>query len=83
MEYIGAILGLFFFIVPVWTYRKGLQDGLNIKKDKPIEPIKNPIQAIQEHKQAKKDQQEVDTFMEGFNNLMSYDGTPQKAGEED
>jgi hypothetical protein len=77
MEYISAILGLCFFIVPFLAYRKGLKDGLNITQGKPIEPIK-PIQMIKEQF-TKHEPNEI--VSQGISNIMSYDGTPQKEKE--
>jgi hypothetical protein len=45
----STILGLCFFIVPIWTYKKGLEQGLAVSKDKPLPPlIKSPVKAIKE-----------------------------------
>ncbi len=75
MEYIitGIIYGLCLFLLPLWAYRKGLKDGLSIKKgSNTIEPIKTPAQALQGRKQAKKEQAAQDEFNEGLNNIFSY-----------
>jgi len=80
---IGTIVGACIFIIPLWAYRKGLKDGLAIKQDKPIEPIKTPVQVVQQVQQERKEQQEADKFMRGLQNLLSYDGTPQKGDDED
>jgi hypothetical protein len=70
---LSIVLGLCFFILPLWAYRKGLQDGLNIKQDKPMEPIKIPTPY-----QKVKTDESTDKMMQGLNNIMSYDGNPQK-----
>lgn len=71
----GVVLGLCFFIVPVWAYRRGLKDGLGINQGKEIEPIRPSISTP--FVQAR-DQHEMDKMMEGFNNIMTYTGDPQK-----
>lgn len=84
MEYaiIGIAFGLCLFVLPLWAYRRGLQDGLALNQGKSIEPIKNPVQAYTEHREAKKESKEAkaaeDLISQGLANLMSYDGTEQK-----
>jgi hypothetical protein len=82
---LGALIGVCFFFVPIWCYRRGLKDGIALNQGKPIEPIKTPVQAYEarvERKQEKKEAKEADDAMsEGLANLMAYDGTPQKAKE--
>jgi hypothetical protein len=83
MEYIiGAILGLCFFIVPIWAYRKGLNDGLKINGNKPLEPIK-PIKSIKQQFD-KHEPSPIEKLMsEGISNIMSYTGEPQKKAGDD
>lgn len=77
---IGAVLGLCFFIIPVWAYRKGLKDGLSVNSGKDIEPIRTPVAVIKDYKQAIENEKQTDILMEGFSNLMAYDGeVPIKA----
>lgn len=76
---IGAVIGLSLFIVPMWAYRRGLQDGLAIKKDKPIEPIKAPIKTDYTKK---KEDEAHDKMLQGLQNIMQYDGTPQEVKED-
>jgi hypothetical protein len=48
MEYIitGIIFGWCLFILPLWAYRRGLQDGLALNKGvNTLEPIKGPWQS--------------------------------------
>ena len=82
---LGALIGVCFFIVPLWAYRRGLKDGLALSQGKPIEPIQNPLQAVVSHVERKQEQKEAkiaeDKLAEGLSNLMSYDGTPQKEAE--
>ncbi|MFD0673932.1 hypothetical protein [Cohnella sp. GCM10027633] len=88
MEYMiaGIVFGLCLFILPLWAYRRGLRDGLALNQGKTPEPIKTPVEAIIERREARAEQKETkaanDAFAEGFANLMSFDGSPQKkAGE--
>lgn len=85
MEYaiLSTVLGLSFFIVPVFFYRKGLQDGLNISQGKPIQQITNPITAVNNLINERKTKQDVNEFIEGFNNMMMYNGKPQEVKTED
>lgn len=75
---IGALIGGCFFIVPLWAYRRGLKDGLAISNNRTIEPIKTPMQVIREEVQRTEDKKDTDQFIQGLNNLLSYDGVPQK-----
>lgn len=70
---IGALIGVCFFIVPIWSYRRGLKDGLALNKDKPIEPIKSPIQAVQQHIETKKADKKQQEELEGISAIMGYD----------
>lgn len=82
-QILSVVLGLAFFIVPLWAYRRGLKDGLAINQGKSIEPIQNPVQAVTKHYEQKKGKGEEDKMMQGLTNIMSYDGNPQKVGEDD
>ena len=53
------------------AYRQGIRDGQAIKSEKPIEPIK-----VSKPKTAKMSEVEAE-ILEGYNNLMAYDGKPQ------
>ena len=75
---IGTLIGLILFIIPMWSYRLGLKDGLKIKEGKPIEQIKKPFKMP--FKEPKK---EDDLMMQGLQNIFSYDGTEQKVKEDE
>ena len=77
----GIVLILAFF-VPILAYRAGLRQGIELGKGKQIEPLKSPIKAIQAHRQVKKPTAKENEFMEGLNNLLNYDGTPQTTEQE-
>ncbi len=84
MPYIIAGVILLFLCPSLWfAYRQGLRDGLAIREGaKTIAPIPTPVQIIEKRKEAKEAKRQEDLFVEGFNNLMSYDGKPQKQGGE-
>jgi hypothetical protein len=75
---IGASIGALFSLVPLWAYRRGLKDQINIKDNKPIEPIKTPVAVIQEHREAQQTKEESDLITQGLLNILNYNGTPQK-----
>jgi hypothetical protein len=68
------------------SYRKGLQDGLNINLKQETPPAElNPVKSMKEHEinaeQTRKAKEETDKFMTGLQNLINYDGSPQKSDE--
>ncbi len=71
---VSVIFGLGLFIVPLWAYRRGLQDGLALSKGRPIEPLKLPT--IQNPEKPI-----PDAVSEGIANIFAYDGTPQDERE--
>lgn len=82
---LGALIGVCFFFVPLWAYRRGIKDGLALSQGKAPEPIQNPIQAVTEYRERKVEKKEnkvaEDKLAEGLANLLSYDGTEQKVRE--
>ena len=70
---IGAILGLCFFILPMWAYRRGIKDGIALSKGKTIQPIQTPIQAVKKHTEAKKADKKQQEESQGLQNIMNYD----------
>ena len=58
------------FFMSFYSYRKGLQDGLSINKGKELTPI---IKV-----QPKETEKPIDVFMQGLENILSYDGTDQE-----
>jgi hypothetical protein len=78
LNILSIVLGLCFFLIPLWAYRQGLKDGLSIKQDKPIEnlpKLTTPFQKAQT-------KVENDKLSEGLQNIMSYDGSSQEVKEE-
>lgn len=75
--------GLCFYIIPLWAFRKGLKDGIAIASGaQTIEPIKTPLQVIEQRKEAKATKAAEDKIAEGMANIFAYDGTKQRGGEE-
>jgi hypothetical protein len=68
-------------------YRKGLQDGINmqLKNIVPEAPVA-PVRTMEEHAkfeaEAKESKKVNDLIAEGIANMLNFDGTPQKRGEE-
>ena len=67
----GAILGLCFFMLSFWAYRRGIKDGIALNNGKAIQPIQTPIQAVKKHTEAKTDDKKQQE--EGIQNIMNYD----------
>lgn len=81
---LSVILGICFFIVPLWAYRRGLKDGLALSEGaKTVEPIPTPFQVVEKRREVKAVRAEADRFLEGMNNIFSYDGTKQGGGSTD
>jgi hypothetical protein len=75
MEYIVAII---FSILLLWSYRRGIADGIRLSDGKAIEPIRSPVAVVQEYKENKEVKKQQDLINEGISNIFSYD--PQKKG---
>jgi hypothetical protein len=79
LEYIfGAAMAVLFSCLLLWAYRRGLKDGISIKADQPVEPIKTPIKIMQENKQAEEAKAANAKITEGLANILNFNGTPQK-----
>lgn len=78
MDYamMGILFGCLFF-VPLWAYRRGLKDGLALNQGKQPEPIKSPVAAVRDYKQAKVEKKQNDQLTEGLINLLNYNGERQ------
>lgn len=78
---VGTILGIVLFLCLYFGFREGLRLGIDVSKGKPIEPLKSPIKAIQEHietKEAKKSEKEL---QDEIDSIMSYTGDLPEDGE--
>mgnify|MGYP001465271903 CR=1 FL=1 len=71
---ISTALGIVLFLCLYFGFREGLRLGMNVSKGRPIEPLKSPIKAIQEHienKEAKKAEKELQDEIDA---IMGYTG---------
>ena len=75
---IGIVTAVLFSCLFLWAYRRGLKDGLALKDNKPIEPIKTPVAVIKEVTEAKEIKEAEQTEAQFMTNLFGYDGTKQK-----
>ncbi len=75
---IGIVTAVLFSCLFLWSYRRGLKDGLALKDNKPIDPIKTPVQAIHEVIQAKELSEAEKIQAQFMSNLFGYDGSSQK-----
>jgi len=80
---ISSLVAVGFSIFGLWLYRRGIKDGLALRDNKPIEPIKTPVQVVRERIQAQETKKETDKMMMGLQNLLSYTGDPQKPDDEE
>lgn len=81
----GVVIGLCLFILPLWAYRRGIKDGMELSKGNTLPQIDTPIEAIQKrvesHQQAKEAKDQQDSMTDGIMNILAYDGSPQKVGD--
>lgn len=71
---ISTALAMVLFLTLYFGFREGLRLGMNVSKGKPIEPVKSPIKAIQEHienKEVKKAEKELQDEIDA---IMGYTG---------
>lgn len=69
-----AIGGFLVFL----TYKKGFEDALKVMK--PNTPNKESV--VTHEKKSKAEEVASDPFLVGFQNILAYDGTPQKESVE-
>jgi hypothetical protein len=74
---IGIVATVLFSCLFLWAYRRGLKDGLALKDNKPIEPIKTPVQVIHERTEAKEISEAEKAQAQYVTNLFEYDGNKQ------
>lgn len=73
---IGMLIGACF----IFVYRLGLHDGTRLSQGKEIQNV-NPVEPIvqaYQHGQAKR---QVSKYNQGWENIMAYDGSPQKGDD--
>jgi hypothetical protein len=73
---VGALLGLFLFIFPLLAYRKGIMDGVTLRSENKITPLGESFSFRKPSENVANDL-ETKAVVEGFNNIMAYDGRPQ------
>jgi hypothetical protein len=65
------------------SYRKGLQDGLNIQiRNLPPEAPYEPVKSMQEHTEAQVIKEQNDKIAKGLTNILNFTGEPQEEDEE-
>jgi hypothetical protein len=74
---IGIATAVLFSCLFLWAYRRGLKDGLALRDNKPIEPIKTPVQVIHERTEAKEISKEEEKQELYMTNLFGYTGEKQ------
>lgn len=79
---IGIVATVLFSCLFLWSYRRGIKDGLALKNNKPIEPIKTPVQAFNEVKEAKEISKEEKIQEQFMTNLFGYTGEKQNEVKE-
>lgn len=75
---IGIVTAVLFSCLFLWSYRRGLKDGLALNDNKPIEPIKTPVAVIQERKHAKEINEAENIQAQFMSNLFGYSGEKQE-----
>jgi hypothetical protein len=74
---IGIAATVLFSCVILWSYRRGIKDGLALKDNKPIEPIKSPVRAFNEVKEAKEISKVEEKQEQFMTYLFGYSGEKQ------
>lgn len=72
-----AIGGFLVFL----TYKKGFEDALKVMKPLELAPKIGKLEKNDE-KKSKAEEVASDPFLVGFQNILAYDGTPQKESVE-
>lgn len=75
---IGIVTAMLFSCLFLWAYRRGLKDGLALKDNKPLEPIKTPVELIKDNKEAKIINESEKIQTQFMSNLFGYDGNVQE-----
>lgn len=62
------------FSMSLWTYRKGLKDGLSISNgSKTIEPVKTPATSLKEYMEQRDQAKVKDNYMDTAKGILFYD----------
>jgi hypothetical protein len=78
---LGLVLGLVLFLCCIISYTLGLKHGKQLSNNITPKLDINPVKAYKEHKEAKEEKKEIDKVAEGWQNILTYTGDPQKEGE--
>ena len=78
---ISTALAMVLFLTLYFGFREGLRLGMNVSKGKPIEPIKSPIKAIQEHVESKETKKAEKELQDEIDAIMGYTGDLPEDGE--
>ena len=78
---ISTALAIVLFLTLYFGFREGLRLGMNVSKGKPIEPIKSPIKAIQEHVESKETKKAEKELQDEIDAIMGYTGDLPEDGE--
>lgn len=73
-----AVICMAAFFTSLWSYRRGLKDGLALNDNKHIEPIKTPVQVIHERTSAKEISEAEKAQAKFIENLFAYTGNTQE-----
>lgn len=71
---ISTALSIVLFLCLYFGFREGLRLGIDVSKGKPIEPLKSPIKAIQEHIENKETKKAEKELQDEIDSIMSYTG---------
>ena len=71
---ISTALAIVLFLCFCLAFRWGLKLGIDVSKGKPIEPLKSPIKAIQEHIENKETKKAENELQDEIDSIMSYTG---------
>lgn len=71
---VSTIIGIVLFLCLYFGFREGLRLGIDVSKGKPIEPLKSPIKAIQEHVESKEAKKAEKELQDEIDAIMGYTG---------
>ena len=71
---ISTALAIVLFLTLYFGFREGLRLGIDVSKGKPIEPLKSPIKAIQEHLESKETKKAEKELQDEIDAIMGYTG---------
>ena len=71
---ISTALSIVLFLCLYFGFRAGLRLGIDVSNGKPIEPLKSPIKAIQEHIENKETKKSENELQDEIDSIMSYTG---------